>query len=182
MAALDEAIAEEGGDSTGCGPNPADFLIELAQAAELFHTADGTGFADLDVNGHRQTLAIRGKGFRRWLARRFFQETGGPGPEALQSALNVIEPKAHFDGPERVVHDRPLRGDRRVVDDRQPVRGSPPPAISCRQDRDRAARPARRRGYAILTLPTDLRTSPKPSAPRQPTPRTPSATWRRTRP
>ena len=98
--------------------NQADFLIELAQAAELFHTADGTGFADLDVNGHRQTLAIRGKGFRRWLARRFFQETGGaPGPEALQSALNVIEPKAHFDGPERVVHDRPLRGDRRVVDD-----------------------------------------------------------------
>ena len=81
--------------------------MSYAQAAELFHTADGTGFADLDVNGHRQTLAIRGKGFRRWLARRFFQETGGaPGPEALQSALNVIEPKAHFDGPERVVHIR----------------------------------------------------------------------------
>ena len=107
MAALDEAIAEEGGDSTGCGPNQADFLIELAQAAELFHTADGTGFADLDVNAHRQTLAIRGKGFRRWLARRFFQETGGAlGSEALQSALNVIEAKAHFDGPERVVHIR----------------------------------------------------------------------------
>jgi hypothetical protein len=107
MAALDEAIAEEGGDSTGCRPNQADFLIELAQAAELFHTADGTGFADLDVNGHRQTLAIRGKGFRRWLARRFFQETGGaPCSEALQSALNVIEAKAHFDGPERVVHIR----------------------------------------------------------------------------
>ena len=81
--------------------------MSYAQAAELFHTADGTGFADLDVNGHRQTLAIRGKGFRRWLARRFFQETGGaPGPAALQSALNVIDPKAHFDGPERVVHIR----------------------------------------------------------------------------
>ena len=77
MAALDEAIAEEGGESAGCGPNQADFLIELAKAVELFHTADGTSFADLDVNGHRQTLAIRGKGFRRWLARRFFQETGG---------------------------------------------------------------------------------------------------------
>ena len=37
-------------------------------------------------------------------------------------------------------------------------------------------------GSRILTLPTDLRTSPKPSAPRQPTLRTPSATCRRTRP
>jgi hypothetical protein len=34
----------------------------------------------------------------------------------------------------------------------------------------------------ISTLPTDLRMSPKPSAPRQPTLKTPSATCRRTRP
>ena len=44
---------------------------------------------------------------RRWLARRFFEETGGaPSSEALQSALNVIEAKAHFDAPERQVHIR----------------------------------------------------------------------------
>ena len=34
----------------------------------------------------------------------------------------------------------------------------------------------------ISTLPTDPRTSPKPYAPLQPTLKTPSATWRRTRP
>ena len=68
---------------------------------------DGTGFADLDINGHRETWPIRAKGFRRWLARRFFEETGGaPSSEALQSALNVIEAKAHFDAPERIVHIR----------------------------------------------------------------------------
>jgi len=61
VTALDEAIAEEGGESGGKGPTQADILIGLAQAAELFHTPDGTGYADLDINGHRETWPIRGK-------------------------------------------------------------------------------------------------------------------------
>jgi hypothetical protein len=106
VTSLDEAIAEKNGDS-GRGPTQADILIELAQAADLFHAPDGTGFADLDINGHRETWPIRAKGFRRWLARCFFEATqGAPSSEALQSALNVIEAKAHFDAPERIVHVR----------------------------------------------------------------------------
>jgi 5S rRNA maturation endonuclease (ribonuclease M5) len=97
----------ESGDGGGRGPTHADILIGLAQSAEFFHSPDGTGFADLGVNGHRETWPIRSKGFRRWLARRFFEETqGAPSSEALHSALNVIEAKAHFDAPERVVHVR----------------------------------------------------------------------------
>ncbi len=107
VMALDDAIAEESGEAGGRGPTQADILIDLAQTAELFHAPDGTGFADLDINGHRETWPIRAKGFRRWLARRFFEATGGaPSSEALQSALNVIEAKAHFDAPERTVHVR----------------------------------------------------------------------------
>ena len=107
VTALDEAIAEENGDSGGRGPTHADTLIQLAQSAELFHTPDGAGFADLDINGHRETWPIRTKGFRRWLARRFFETMGGaPSSEALQSALNVIEARAHFDAPERLVYIR----------------------------------------------------------------------------
>jgi hypothetical protein len=107
VTALDEAIAEESGEDGGRGPTQADILINLAQTVELFHAPDGTGFADLQINGHRETWPIRAKGFRRWLARRFFEATGGaPSSEALQSALNVIEAKAHFDAPERVVHVR----------------------------------------------------------------------------
>src|SRR5215469_14027170 len=45
----------------------ADTLIELAQSAESFHTPDRTCFADVDVNGHRETWPIRSKGFRHWL-------------------------------------------------------------------------------------------------------------------
>jgi hypothetical protein len=56
---------------------------------------------------HRETWPVRTKGFRRRLARQFFEQTGGaPSSEALQSALNVIEAKAHFDGPERPVFIR----------------------------------------------------------------------------
>jgi hypothetical protein len=107
VTALDDAIAEENGTPSGRGPTQADILIDLAQTVALFHTPDGSGFADLDINGHRETWPIRAKGFRRWLARRFFEQTGGaPSSEALQSALNVIEAKAHFDAPERQVHIR----------------------------------------------------------------------------
>src|SRR5499433_2948052 len=107
VTALDEAIAEENGDTGGRGPKQADILIGLAQSAELFHSADGTGFAELDINGHRETWPIRAKGFGRWLARRFFEATqGAPSSEALASALNVIEARAHFDAPEREVFVR----------------------------------------------------------------------------
>jgi hypothetical protein len=107
VTALDQAMAEEIGEAGGRGPSQADTLIELAQTAALFHSPDGTGFADLNINGHRETWPIRTKGFRRWLARRYFEANGGaPSSEALQSALNVIEAKAHFDAPERVVHVR----------------------------------------------------------------------------
>jgi hypothetical protein len=115
VTALDEAIAEESGNTGGRGLTQADILIELAQAAELFHAPDGGGFADLDINGHRETWPIRARGFRRWLARRFFEEKGGaPSSEALQSALNVIEANAQFDAPERLVHIRVGGLDRRL--------------------------------------------------------------------
>ena len=43
-------------------------LIDPSVRVDLFHTPTGTAFADLIINGHRETWPIRGKGFRRWLA------------------------------------------------------------------------------------------------------------------
>src|SRR5262245_14729201 len=92
VTALDEALAEESGGAGGLRPTQADILVDLARTAELFHTDDDTGFGDVDVNGHRETWPIRSKGFRHWLARRFFEQTdGAPNSEALRSALDVIE-------------------------------------------------------------------------------------------
>ena len=86
----------------------ADILIELStRAEELFHAPDGTGFATIPVDDHLETWPVRSKGFRRWLAREFFAETwSAPNSDAIQSALNVIEAYAHFDGIQRPVHVR----------------------------------------------------------------------------
>ena len=73
----------------------------------MFHAPDGTGYADLDINGHRETWSIRSSGFKDWLMRRYYEETGGaPNSEAMQSARGVIQARARFDAPERVVYVR----------------------------------------------------------------------------
>jgi hypothetical protein len=107
LTALDRAIAEERGDNRGGDATDADILIDLALTAELFHSPEGIGFADVELNGHRETWAIRGESFRLWLAERFFETTNGAASsEALRSARNLIEAKAKFVAPERVVNVR----------------------------------------------------------------------------
>jgi hypothetical protein len=106
-----EQVCDSGMSEAGSGmprkPSQADSLIGLAADAELFHSPDGRGFADVEINGHRETWPIGSQGFRHWIARRFFEASGGaPSSEALRSALNVIEARAHFDAPERKVHVR----------------------------------------------------------------------------
>lgn len=103
-----ESDAEISTDSSkSTKPKQADLLIALAQQAELFHAVDGTAFADVKVSDHRETWNVRSRGYRRWLSRLFFNQTGGaPSSEGLQAALNVIEASAHFDGPLRAVYVR----------------------------------------------------------------------------
>jgi hypothetical protein len=82
----------------------ADKLIALSSAAKLFHTSDGNCYADIEINGHRETWPVRSKGFRRWLMRRYFEEErGAPNSEAISTSLGMIEAHAHFNSPERVV-------------------------------------------------------------------------------
>jgi hypothetical protein len=96
----------EGGGGTG-DKTQADILIEIANAAELFHTADLVAYADMRIVGHRETWPVRSKGFKRWLVRQYYEKTtGAPNSDAMQAALGVIEAKAHFDGPEQRVHMR----------------------------------------------------------------------------
>jgi hypothetical protein len=78
--------------------------LSIAAAAELFHTPDEEGYGILPINSHRETWAIRSKGFRRYLSHEFYKKEGkGPQAEAMSSALQVLEAKAQFDGPERPV-------------------------------------------------------------------------------
>jgi hypothetical protein len=96
-----EDDAAEDKDEPKQAKHNTDVLVGIADDAKLFHSPSGSAFADIEVDGHRETWPVRTKGFRRWLTQRFYIATNKvPGSEALQAALNVIEAKAHFDGPE----------------------------------------------------------------------------------
>jgi hypothetical protein len=110
---VDEALAEEKKKKT------ADRLIEIAveksyrgkdapaRAGGLFHTADAVPYADIEIDGRRETWPVRSRGFKHWLVRIYYEVTGtAPNNEALQTALLLCEARARFDGPEREVYVR----------------------------------------------------------------------------
>jgi hypothetical protein len=93
---------EKSKDSEEDKPSQADILIRIATGeAYLFHDEARDGYASLPINGHRETWPLRSKFFKQWLVRRFYEQTEkSPNNEAIRQALNVIEAKAVFDGPE----------------------------------------------------------------------------------
>jgi hypothetical protein len=78
-------------------------MLSLFRASgSLFHTAAGVAYADLIIDSHRETWAIRSRQFRNWLRKRYFDETGDAlSSAALTSALELLEAKAQFDAPQR---------------------------------------------------------------------------------
>ena len=104
---LDCSESSSGASARKRRPTQADILIQLAEATELFHAPDGTGYADAILQGHRETWPIRSKGFRDWLCHQFYQaERRAPNSSSLQNALMTIEGQARYDGAEQSVHLR----------------------------------------------------------------------------
>jgi hypothetical protein len=83
----------------------ADLLVHLAASANLFHASDDhAGFADIQINGHRETWAIKSPGFKLWLNREYYRHTNSaPNSNAMSTALQVLDAKARFDSPAREV-------------------------------------------------------------------------------
>jgi hypothetical protein len=98
---------ETDGDGSLQKPSQAQILVALAADADLFHTPTGQAFGTFPLREHRETHAVRGRGFREWLIRRFYEaRRKPPGAQALQDALGVLEARARFDGPEHPVFIR----------------------------------------------------------------------------
>ena len=95
------------GDGENGRPTQAGQLIAIADdGCTLFHCGEDA-FAEIENDGHRETWAVRSRGFRRWLQLRHLEEYGGAANnEALQSARDTIEAKACFKGPAREVYRR----------------------------------------------------------------------------
>ncbi len=102
LAAGAEQATSDGDESTNeSRPSQATLLVNLATAAgvDLFHDHNGEAYASFMVGGHRETVAIKAKAFRSWLARGYFEQYGGaPGSQALQDAQTVLSGQALYQG------------------------------------------------------------------------------------
>ena len=86
---------------------PTTILLRIAEGYDLFHAPDGTGFADIPIDGHRETLALQSKEFRGQLQYDFFcKATAAPPRDAFQSTISTLKARAIYEGPERSVHVR----------------------------------------------------------------------------
>ena len=73
-------------------------LIDIARP-DLFHTGIGTAFADIIVDGHRESWPIRSKRFRAFLRRSYYRTTGEAASAAeIRSALDLLEARALLGG------------------------------------------------------------------------------------
>jgi hypothetical protein len=106
-------------------------LTAMAGIGALFHTASGSAFADLMIDGHRETWPVRSKQFRSWLRRQHYAKNGEAlGAAAIRSIVDLLEARAQFDAPERAVYVRVAEHEDRMyldlADDRwQAVEVSP---------------------------------------------------------
>jgi hypothetical protein len=78
----------------------ADILIVIGRSAKLFRTPapDRDAYADITIDGHRETWRVRSKGFRGWLRHQYFQEMqAGCNSEAMQVAIETLVSFAQFD-------------------------------------------------------------------------------------
>ena len=117
IAALERLTAPAGTDDGDGRATQAGDLIAAAENCVLFHDGEDA-FADIECDGHRETWAVRSRGFRLWLQYRYFEAHGGaPNSEALRSALGTIEARARFRGEHAPVFRRVAStGDRLYLD------------------------------------------------------------------
>ena len=104
LAALEDVVDDASGDKER-DPTQLDILLSLADDIdELFHTADGTAYAGMVVQGHRETWAVKSDGFCHWLQQRFFEKTNRAlHSETLRVGLQNFEARSRFQGQEHQV-------------------------------------------------------------------------------
>jgi hypothetical protein len=112
------AMSSSGAVKTAERKSQAKALLELAADVECFHTPEGYLFADVRIDGRRETWGITSLVFRQWLALQMYRKHGRPpGAQAMSDALAVLEARARFDGAEHPVFLRVAEADGRIYID-----------------------------------------------------------------
>ena len=113
----DSADARDAAAATKRNETQADILIGLATSAALFHTPapDRDGYAEIVIEGRRETYRVHSKPFRDWLRFQYYKKTKrGCNSDAMKVAVETLAAKAAFECPEHPVFD-PRLPDRRAL-------------------------------------------------------------------
>jgi len=92
-------------------------LVQLAHAAgvEVFHDAEGRGYATAKVGSHSETWPLGSNGFDNYLRERFYASRGTvPTGLAVRDAVSTLMAEAHGRGAERRVYLRFAHSDGNV--------------------------------------------------------------------
>ena len=88
----------------------------------MFHDPEGECYASVrvphDGGSHRETHKLKSSGFLLWLLHVYYRNTfGTPNSNAMSTALNTLEARARYDGPEHIVFVRTAACDDKIFID-----------------------------------------------------------------
>ena len=104
--------------SEGKRKSRSSVLIEIGDRFALFHDQNNEAYADLEINGHRETWPLRSKQFREWLSSQYYQlSKAGADRASLVEAIDALSAKAKFESPQRDVFLRVAGNDDKIYID-----------------------------------------------------------------
>ena len=73
--AVESVLRQQASQDDAAHSSQATRLVTMALDADatLFHTSEGEAYVTIAVEDHRENWPLQVKGFRRWLARQFYQ-------------------------------------------------------------------------------------------------------------
>ena len=103
VAGVGKLDADGEGEGQGHSLSSGDRLLKWANETAGLYCDGEEAYADVWIDGHRETLPVRSKGFRRWLRQLYWERTGrGVTREALTHAEENLDAKAARAGQRRV--------------------------------------------------------------------------------
>ena len=96
---VDAVLSETSPKQEATSSHSAEIVTLVRERGVLFRDAEEKCYVDVQVDGHRETYALRGQSFKRWLASEYFDkfEVSPPSPSFVD-AIGTLEGYARRDG------------------------------------------------------------------------------------
>jgi hypothetical protein len=101
----DKAANRSGDSAAAFGGTIVDNLVAIGQRdGKLFSSEDGQTWADVWIDGRRETWRLGSPGFKNWLVHAYYRQSGrAPSPDSLNQAILTLNAAALYDGAVHIV-------------------------------------------------------------------------------